>query len=153
MNSIADLGCGASATAKASPPQVGMFCDVARSLLSPPSDSSDPSVDSPGLLNLRSARRSGPLALVVTGFDRNEGLWMSAHAAATLLRRSGARVLYYSADGTFDGPPVSLLDGLALFSAADIVVGAHGSAQSNVLVMRPGSTVIDLIAQVQILCL
>ena len=124
-------------------------CAAARALLAP---SHTGVVDKSDNLRLRGSQHSDPIALIVARYDASERRWVSAPEAETLLREAGARVIYYSADGTIDGPLISLVDGLALFAAADIVVCAHGAAEVNMYVMRPGSTMIEIAPQVRMIC-
>ena len=45
----------------------------------------------------------GLVALIVAQADTTERRWPDAPDAATLMRRAGARVVYYTADDTFRG--------------------------------------------------
>lgn len=119
-------------------------CAAALDALSTLSARENHSTSPPGISDLSQPRRSGPLALVVARMDASKRRWPSAPTAATILRRAGARVVFYSDDGSFDGGVLTLVDGLALFAAADIVVAAHGAALTNALVLRPGAIVLEI---------
>ena len=122
-----------------------LICSTASTLLkSPGFETTD---DDAEMIYLRGSHVSGPLVLIVNRFDASERRWPGAHAAAKVLRQAGARVIYYSADGSIDGSLVSVMDGLALFAAADVVICAHGAAEANMIVMRPGASLIEIIPQ------
>ena len=123
-------------------------CSAVLNLLSAQVGTND---DNHNEVNLRGLHGNGPLVLIVARFDASERRWSSARSTATVLRQAGARVIFYSADGSIDGSLVSLIDGLALFAAADIVICAHGAAEANMLVMRPGATLIDIVPEVRYL--
>ena len=125
-----------------------LSCVFAHSLLHPKGDVSVN--NSPASLNLDGSHRNAPVALIVARSDAIERRWASAPEVAAVLRQAGARVIYYSADGTVNGPLISLIDGLALFAAANIVVCAHGAAEANVLVMRPDATLLEIAPQVML---
>ena len=118
-------------------------CPIARSLIASSTSSGNEDIHSSKL------QSRGPIALVISRLDASERQWPSAAAVESLLRSAGARVIVYSAGSTDNGvSPPSLMDGLALFAAADIVVCSHGAALANVLVMRPGTTILDIVPQV-----
>lgn len=94
--------------------------------------------------------KDGPIVLLVTRLDASNRRWESAPAVATALEAAGARVLYYSLDGTISGGVAPLLDGLALFAAADVVIAAHGAALVNSLVLRPGATLLEIVPKVML---
>ena len=151
MKALDEAGCSAEATVRvAHDPQATDIspCAAAHALLSPTQSAA---VEKSDNLRLRSSQHSDPIALIVARYDASERRWLSAPEAEALLRGAGARVIYYSADGTIDGPLISLVDGLAFFAAADIVVCAHGAAEANMYVMRPGSTIIEIAPQVRIM--
>lgn len=91
----------------------------------------------------------GPVVLIAARSDASERRWPDSAAVASALEAEGARVLYYSSDGTISGGVVSPLDGLALFAAADVVVASHGAGLVNSLVLRPGATLLEVMPQVR----
>lgn len=97
---------------------------------------------------LKPGTGDGAVVLLVTRTDSSTRRWESAPSVAAELEAAGARVIYYSADGTINGGIAPLLDGLALFAAADVVIAAHGAALANTLVMRPGATLFEIVPKV-----